>query len=267
MIRVFPKRTKWTPDDAMAFVGDPPLFRPEDRSIPVHVSVTFTWHRAEGERLKAAWSQFYDDVQVGGPAYDDPGGKFVPGRYIKEGVTITSRGCPKKCEWCVVSIREGRIRELEIKPGWIVQDNNLLACSRAHVEAVFNMCRAQGRRCCFSGGLDTSFLRSWHVDLFRSIKLDELWFACDTSEAMPRLERAAEILDGISIEKRRCYVLLGFNGETLAEADKRARQVYELGFLPFAQLYRDDQPRQWPQEWRELARYWSRPAVYRSNSK
>jgi hypothetical protein len=25
MIRVFPRRTKWTPTDELAFVGDPPL--------------------------------------------------------------------------------------------------------------------------------------------------------------------------------------------------------------------------------------------------
>ena len=28
LIRVFPRRNKATPDDELAFVGDPPLFRP-----------------------------------------------------------------------------------------------------------------------------------------------------------------------------------------------------------------------------------------------
>lgn len=264
MIRVFPSKTKWTPTDVLAFVGDPPLFRPGDRTTPVHVSVTFTWDKREAERLQKAWSQYYDDVRIGGPAYDDPGGEFVPGRYMKQGVTITSRGCPKKCPWCVVPTREGRIRELEIKPGWIVQDNNLLACSRGHVNAVFGMLRGQNRRCCFNGGLDSSFLQDWHVDLFRSVKLDELWFACDTPQGLPRLERVAKMLEGISIEKRRCYVLMGFDGETIVEANERVTAVYEMGFLPFAQLYRDDTPRQWSRDWKDLQRFWSRPAAYRS---
>lgn len=95
MIRVFPYRNKWTPDDELVFIGDPPLFRPEDRTIPVRISVTFTWHRPEAERIKIAWSQFYEDVQIGGPAYNDPGHEFVPGRFLKAGCTITSRGCPK----------------------------------------------------------------------------------------------------------------------------------------------------------------------------
>ncbi len=51
MIRVFPSRTQWTPTDDMAFVGEPPLFRPPDRHIPVRVSVTFTWHKPEAERI------------------------------------------------------------------------------------------------------------------------------------------------------------------------------------------------------------------------
>jgi len=40
--RVFPSRTRATPTDAYAFVGDPPLFLPPDIE-EVHVSVTFSW--------------------------------------------------------------------------------------------------------------------------------------------------------------------------------------------------------------------------------
>jgi len=94
MIRVFPRRTKWTPDDELSFVGDPPLFRPQE-DLPVSVSVTFTWDRPEGERLVKAWSELYSDVKIGGPAYGDPGGDFIPGRFIKAGAIITSRGCPR----------------------------------------------------------------------------------------------------------------------------------------------------------------------------
>ena len=112
MIRVFPRKTKWTPDDELAFVGDPPLFRPPEQ--PVRISVAFTWDRVEGYRLQSGWRQFYQSVELHGPAFDNPGDEFVPGRFIKEGVTITSRGCPKRCPWCFVPQREGKIRELEI---------------------------------------------------------------------------------------------------------------------------------------------------------
>jgi hypothetical protein len=32
-------------------------------------------------------------VKVGGPAFSAPGGDFIPGRYMKRGYVITSRGC------------------------------------------------------------------------------------------------------------------------------------------------------------------------------
>ena len=102
VIRVFPARTKWTPDDALAFVGEPPFFRPGTAETPVMVSVTFTWQRRRAEQIAESWRMFYRNVRVGGPAYDDPGAEFVPGRFLKLGCTITSRGCPKKCGWCKV---------------------------------------------------------------------------------------------------------------------------------------------------------------------
>jgi hypothetical protein len=266
MIRVFPHRTKWTPTDELAFFGDPPLFRPGDRSTPVRVSVTFTWHRAEAERIAAAWSNWYDDVQVGGPAYGDAGGEFTPGRFLKEGCTITSRGCPKHCPWCVVPQREGRLRELEIKPGWIVQDNNLLACSERHIRAVFDMLREQGRRIYFNGGLDKHFLKDWHRELFDSISLGELWFACDISADIPALERAARILEGIPLKKKRCYTMIGYHGESLLEAEHRIETVFKLGFMPFTQLYQPDELRVYPEDWRQVRRKWARPAAYMGRS-
>lgn len=262
MIRVFPHKTKWTPTDDMAFFGDPPLFRPGDRETPVRVSVTFTWHKREAERIAASWANYYDDVQLGGPAYGDPGGEFTPGRFMKEGCTITSRGCPKKCGWCVVPGREGGIRELPIKPGWIVQDNNLLACSENHLRAVFDMLREQGRRIYFNGGLDKHFLKDWHRDLFDSIRIGELWFACDTSHDFASLERASRILDGIPLRKRRCYTMIGYDGESVLEAERRIEKVFELGFMPFCQLYQPDETKVYSDDWRKVRRKWSRPAAY-----
>ena len=71
LIRVFPRRTKWTPTDDMAFVGDPPMMRPD--ADEVHVSCTFTWDIPEARRLFHAWKQYYGRVDVGGPAFDHGG--------------------------------------------------------------------------------------------------------------------------------------------------------------------------------------------------
>lgn len=261
MIRVFPYRTKWTPTDALAFVGEVPLFKPCDRWTPVFISVTFTWHKAEAERIAQSWRQYYQSVRIGGPAYGDPGSEFTPGRFLKEGCTITSRGCPKKCGWCAVPTREGALRELLIQPGWIVQDNNLLACSEPHIRRVFDMLREQKRACYFNGGLDKHFLKPWHRELFDSVSIGELWFACDTVFDVPALERAAGIMAGYPPRKMRCYTMIGYDGETLTDAERRLNRVFELGFLPFCQLYQPDERKVYPHEWRMLCRKWARPAA------
>lgn len=262
VIRVFPVRNRWTPDDGLAFVGDPPLFRPGTSDTPVMVSCTFTWHRRESERLQRAWSVYYKSVSLGGPAYGDPGGEFEPGRFLKDGCTITSRGCPKKCGWCVVPRNEGGIRTLAIKPGWIVQDNNLLACPEDHIRSVFAMLREQKRRVFFNGGLDKHYLREWHRPLFDSIPIGELWFACDTAADLPSLEKVAYILEGIPKRKLRCYTMIGYDSETIQEAERRVERVFGLGFMPFCQLYQPDETKTYPLQWRQVRRKWSRPAAY-----
>lgn len=267
-IRVFPRRTKWTPDDRLAFVGPPPLpeFRPADPETPVYVSATFTWDKRRAEHLAEDWCQYYRHVLVGGPAYDDPGGEFTPGMFLKAGCTITSRGCPKSCGWCKVPFAEGPLRELGIKSGWIVQDNNLLACSEVHLRAVFAMLRLQNRRIYFNGGLDKHFLKPWHRELFDSIRIGELWFACDTTADLGNLERAAALLQGIPKRKLRCYTMIGYDGESVEDAERRLQSVLDIGFMPFCQLYQppcDPMPTKvYGADWKAVMKKWARPAAY-----
>jgi hypothetical protein len=263
-IRVFPTRTSFTPDDALAFVGYPPFaeFRPSNKETPVHVSVTFKRDRPNAERIAASWRDFYRDVQISGPAYENYGDEFSPGMYLKQGCTITSRGCVKHCGWCPE--RNRPLRELSISPGWIVQDSNLLACSESHIRAVFDMLREQKKAIKFPGGLDKHFLQPWHRELFDSISIDELWFACDKTSDLPLLERAAGILEGIPVRKRRCYTMIGYDDETLADSERRQERVLELGFLPFCQLYRPDEGvKVYSEDWHKVQRKWCRPAAYR----
>ena len=195
MIRVFPRRTAWTPTDDMAFIGEPPLFRPDDASIPVRVSVTFTWDMDEAERIAGHWEKYYSDVQVGGPAYDSPAGEFVSGRFMKEGCTITTRGCPKRCKWCVVPQREGAMIELGIRDGWIIQDNNLFAASEKHIWAVFDMLRRQDRNVFFTGGIDKHFLKPWHVELLRNLGKCEVLMIPRLKQ--PSLHIQKEVVEGL----------------------------------------------------------------------
>lgn len=98
--RVFPSKTRMCPTDNDAYFGDPGLFTPQYDEI--HVSVTFTWDIPKAERLARAWAN-HGKVKIGGVAINGESDQpFQSGIYLREGVTITSRGCPNNCPFCMV---------------------------------------------------------------------------------------------------------------------------------------------------------------------
>ncbi len=265
MIRIFPYRTSYTPDDPLVFIGEPPLFRPPD--MPVRVSCTFTWDMEQCEALAASWAQYYSDVQVGGPAYGSPCDTFTPGQFVKKGIIFTSRGCNNQCGYCFVPGKEGEIKELPIHDGWVVQDNNLLQCSESHIRAVFDMLRRQRNPAEFKGGFEARLFHEWHLDLLNSIRWSSVFFAADTNAALYDLERVSSLMQGISINKKRCYVLAGYDGETIDDAKTRLISVYRLGFLPFVQYYQGEIRTEKDRAWQDFIRTWSLPAAYKSEMK
>lgn len=216
---MFPRRTRATPDDALAYVGEPDMFAEADE---VHVSVTFTWDIPEAERLEKAW-RWIAPTKMGGPAMGDRGGEFVPGMYLRRGYTITSRGCPNNCWFCSVPKREGVLRTLAIRDGWNVLDDNLLACPVEHVDAVFDMLGRQKRRAEFTGGLEAAILTPHHADLLRKLNPAQFFFAYDTPDDYVHLRAADTLLTEYgfprSSHKRRCYVLIGYPRDTFGAAE------------------------------------------------
>lgn len=258
ILRVFPRRTSFTPNDPFAFIGDPPLWRP--LADEVNVSVAFTWDISEGQRLVKAWGEYYPVVKIGGPAMCDKPDGFIPGMYVKLGVTFTTRGCNNDCPWCLVPENEGKLVEIKnFAPGWIVQDNNLLQASTEHISRVLDMLRVQHKAAVFSGGLQSNLVTDWFVEQLKTIRVEQLFLAADTVGALKSLERAIQKLSFLGRHKLRVYVLIGQD----IEADKKRLQtVWDLGGLPFAQLYQPpDKFIKYSHEWRVLARTWSRPAA------
>lgn len=267
VLRVFPRRTSYTPVDLQAFVGDPPLWLPD--ADEVHVSCVFSWDRAEAERLRQAWAADYGSrVKLGGPAFGSPAGEFTPGLYLKPGYTFTSRGCVRACSFCLVPYYEGDLRLLPITDGWVIQDNNFLACPKEHREAVYEMLARQPRAAVFAGGIDARLVTDEVAEEFERIRIDSLFLACDSRAAIRALRVAAARLAFLGRRKLRCYVLVGYRDETPAQAAERLEECWQAGVLPFAQYYRPPEAGRrfdYPQKWRQLVRAWSRPAAMFAN--
>lgn len=270
--RVFPTKTNMSPGDNDAYFGPPHLWTPQYDEI--HISVTFTWDMNKVERLMHSWSK-YGKVLLGGPAFVELDGEFVVGRYLKEGVTITSRGCPKNCPWCLVP-HGRRPRELDIKPGHIVQDDNLLACTTKHIEQVFEMLRRQTKAIEFKGGIDVDYIEPRHIELLKSIRVGEIWLAYDRPTLTKRdIFRVAvnKLQQYFTRRQLRCYVLIGFKGDTIENAESRLQQAWDIGTLPFAMRYRKPSLN-WKntfvftdRAWNLLARKWTRPKIIFSRMK
>ncbi len=266
IIRVFPRRTKATPVDRLAYVGSPDLFAEADE---VHISVTFTWDIPAALELAKEWVNVAP-VKTGGPAFSWRGGDFQPGRYLKPGYVITSRGCPNRCWFCSVWKREGDVRELPIADGWNVLDDNLLACSDSHIRRVFLMLqnqKKQGHRVQFTGGLEAARLQPWHVMLLRDLKPKQIFFAYDTPDDLESLREAGQVLINAGFttasHSLRCYVLVGYPGDSMDKAKKRLCETIEAGFMPMAMLYRDEAGTT-KKEWRKFQRTWARPALIKA---
>lgn len=266
-MRVFPRRTKATPDDNYVCIGAPSIIELITPWTEAHISVTFSWDVEFAERIAEVFTSWADGrpVKVGGPAMGEAGDVFVPGRYLKHGYVITSRGCPNRCWFCSVWQREGQnVRELPIVEGWNVLDDNLLACSDEHVRAVFAMLKRQKQRVEFTGGLEAARLKQWHVDLLRDLKPKQMFFAYDTPDDLEPLQQAGKMLlaSGFTTTSHalRAYVLIGHPRDTFDDAEKRLRQTVVAGFLPMAMLWRDALGKT-AADWRRLQRTWARPAL------
>lgn len=258
IIKVFPRRTKATPDDG--FCRGPELF---DQADEVHLSVTFTWDIPAAEELERQWRNVAP-VKVGGPAIGTRGEEFSPGMYLKEGYTITSRGCPNRCWFCTVPKRDGDIRELPIKDGWNVLDDNLLACSDEHIENVFTMLGRQKTKAEFTGGLEAKLLKKWQAKRMKTIKTKQAFFAYDTEDDFEPLAQATKMMLDAGFTKAshslRCYVLVGYPKDTFDLAEFRMKQVCGLGLTPMGMLWRD-RVGTVGNEWRQWQRKWARPAI------
>lgn len=260
LIRVFPRRTKATPIDLLSVVGRPPGFF--DEADEVHVSVTFTWDLPAAERLEKQW-RHVAPTKIGGPATGMRGEEFTPGRYLRPGYVVTSRGCPNRCWFCSVPKREGALRELPVTEGWNVLDDNVLACGRDHLDAVFEMLGRQREAVQFTGGLEAARFEAWHAERIAALHTKQVFFAYDTPDDLYRLERAAALMFerwSPRGKRVRAYVLGGYQGDTLAAWEARLREVLALGVVPMAMLYRDEAGKTAP-EWRQLQRQWARPAM------
>lgn len=268
IIRVFPQKTNATPDDEDVRINSFPAFW--DEADEIHISVAFSWDMKRAEELAKQWIRVAP-VKMGGPAFNEPGADFVPGMYMKKGYVITSRGCNNRCWFCSVPKREGyKVRELPVTDGWILTDDNLLACSENHIQNVFDMLKRQPHKPQFVGGLEAKLLTPEMAVRLKELKPERMYFAYDTPDDLEPLIQSGKYLLDAGFTKAshtlKAYVLCGYKKDSFEKAEKRFCEAWDAGFFPMAMLYRDRKG-EVSKDWKRFQGEWANPIITACNLK
>ncbi len=214
-----------------------------------YLSVVFSWQMQDAYQ-RAVWlAQEGYEVSAGGPAVQYrpkmlegvarlPAAGLDALPYHNPDATFTSRGCIRKCEFCIVPKIEGDIKECDDwEPKPIVCDNNLLACSRAHFDRVIDRLKPL-KGIDFNQGLDARLLLKHHADRLAELDLAFVRLAWDDVRYEQSLNDAITLLRAAHIPKHkiRIYVLIGFK-DTPDDALYRLQQIKKLGLMPNPMRY------------------------------
>jgi len=179
-----------------------------------------------------------------------------------------TRGCSRKCEWCVVPEKEGMIHahadinEFARHRDIVLMDNNVLACE--HGLRQIEKIAALNYRVDFNQGLDARLIDDSIARLLAKVKwLKSIRLACDDVAMIPHVQRAVELLRWHNVTPRNYFVYVLV--KDIKDALERIRFLKMLNVDPFAQPFRDFETNSEPTlEQKAFARWVNHKAIYQS---
>lgn len=185
-------------------------------------------------------------------------------------IGFLTRGCIRKCPWCIVPKKEGQIRPYrtwrEIKrldsQNIVFMDNNVLACEYG-LEQIDDMA-GKNVRVDFNQGLDARLITD---DVARALsRLKWIKFvrmSADTDAMLDVVLTAIDRLGKYGVKPWRVFVYVLV--QDVESAERRAIALRDIGANPFAQPYRDfTSNADPPKELRDLARWVNHKAIFKT---
>ena len=185
-------------------------------------------------------------------------------------VGFLTRGCIRKCPWCVVPRKEGYIHPVNT---WqnikrldsrdiVFLDNNVLASE--HGVSQMESMIGQNVRVDFNQAMDARLVTPEIAEIIAKLKwIKYIRFACDTSSMIPAIERTVNLLGNHGVKPYRIFVYT-----LIQDCDEALKRIYamdSLGVMTFAQPYRDFVNGYEPsEEQRRIARWCNMKATHRT---
>lgn len=220
-----------------------PLCRPDI----AYASCVFTWHSKGAEHLGP-------EIQVAGSGIDlktklppevehiRPDYDLYPG--INFSLGFTSRGCPRRCPWCIVPEKEGPIEATaSIYEFWdprhrkiLLLDNNNLA-SPTYLKTFADIYN-EGLIVDFYQGLDIRFVNEEIAWWLARLRMKTIRFAFDNLALEPAVRCGIEMLTKAGIRSRKLsfYVLIGFDGAD--SGIERMKILYKYNVDVYPMIYK-----------------------------
>jgi len=166
---------------------------------------------------------------------------------IDYSLTFTTRGCVRKCGFCVVSShepvyieRENWVDDINIKSKRIiVMDNNLLACSKEHFDNVIDKLIDFGKEVDLNQGLDAILLTDYQARRLNELKIKPFRFAFDQRYYEKDVRKANELITKYGANSKNIHYFILYNwNDTMQDAHERAAIIQnELNAIPYAMRY------------------------------
>ena len=185
-------------------------------------------------------------------------------------IGFLTRGCIRKCPWCVVPKKEGKIRAYrtwqEIKRpdsrDIVFMDNNVLACPHG-VEQMKDMI-GKKVRIDFNQGLDARLITPEIAEILSKLKwIRSIRMSCDTDSMLDVVLTAIKRLQDCGVKPYRVFVYLLV--QDIESAERRAVALRDVGADVFAQPYRDFVNNTEPSEdLKHFARWVNHKAIFKT---
>lgn len=186
-----------------------------------------------------------------------------------------TRGCIRRCPWCIVPKKEGTLRPymdieeiaIEGRNKIVLMDNNVLA-SDYGLQQIEKIVRLK-LRVDFNQDLDCRLVTDDIADLLVRVRwLEYIRFACDTSAQLPHLFNACGKLKKHGYKgKVFMNVLLTDDINECHDRINTIRGYKELEMLPFAQPYIDHEGKREPPQWqKDMARWCNRREIFKTTT-